>query len=154
MKEDTRLTWKQKEFAKTYVENEGNATKSALQVYKNSSENAAAVEGARQLRKAKMQNEIMSITEGEGITASWIKKLHARRATDSKRSENSQDKNLRNLGEMAQLYKNPEEEKKVQTLNITNITNYIDKTYATKDNLKTAGVEVDSLSEESPLEDL
>ncbi|MBT4937357.1 terminase small subunit [Candidatus Peregrinibacteria bacterium] len=129
--QEMSITFKQAKFCKEYIKSDGNATQAYKNAY-NKPVSIAQVEGHKNLRKPNVKAEIMRITQGAGITSDWIKKIHAERAVDPTRSESSQDRNLRNLGEMAQLYKNPEDDAKVQVLNINNITQFIEQNYGDK----------------------
>lgn len=63
-----RITFKEKGFAKSYVENRGNGTKAALENYNCGSRNMAAVLGVVNLKKQRVLNEIERIMEEKEIT--------------------------------------------------------------------------------------
>lgn len=63
-----RLSLKQKEFAKKYVENKGNSTQAVLDSYNVSNKNMASVIGSRNLTIQPIQNEIERIMEEKNLT--------------------------------------------------------------------------------------
>lgn len=62
------MTFKQKTFIKRYIENAGNGTRAALEVYDTNDPNVAAVISSENLRKPNIQQAIHQALEAEGLT--------------------------------------------------------------------------------------
>lgn len=61
-----KVTFKQKQFARKYVENKGNATQAALQVYDTNYDNAQVI-GSENLNKPAVIDEINRLLESKGL---------------------------------------------------------------------------------------
>ena len=76
-----RLTFKQKLFAKKYVENGGNGLQTALQVYNTTDPNVAKVIASENLTNPNIKESIDDIARQQGITSDTILRNFAGIAT-------------------------------------------------------------------------
>ena len=67
-----RLTLRQKQFTKKYIEYNGNATKAVMHTYNTTNKNSAGVIGSKLLRNAKVNEYINSRVEPEESTLVYL----------------------------------------------------------------------------------
>lgn len=69
------MTIKQRQFVKKYIQNGGNGTKAALEVYNTSNRHVAESIGCENLRKPEIKREIELALEHAGVTDDYISEL-------------------------------------------------------------------------------
>lgn len=67
-----KLSLKQKQFVKAYIENGGNATKAALEVYNAKNYNTAHAIASENLQKVTIKQVLGEVSESVGITNEYI----------------------------------------------------------------------------------
>jgi len=71
-KKDRKLSLKQKQFVKAYIENGGNATKAALETYNVKNYNTAHAIASENLQKPTIKQALGEVSERGGITNDYI----------------------------------------------------------------------------------
>lgn len=115
-----KLTWKEKEFAKSYVKNKGNATEAALEVYNVKDRKSANKVGYTIANKPKIQKEIAQIMDEAGLSREKVIEL-VKRATVAGIGEQPRNsdalRGLEMLTKLHDLY--PATRKEVRNVNVS-----------------------------------